>query len=93
MHYFTKLIIPLFVIGIFLTTSTAQAEDDTVNRLLASQCAQCNGTNGYAVGDIDSLAGEEAKDMYEDLMDMRGEDNPENISEIAYALCKKIGET
>jgi sulfide dehydrogenase cytochrome subunit len=58
----------------------ALAEDDpTVNRLLASQCAQCHGTNGYAVGDMDGLFDESYKDLYEDLMDMRGEDRPEDI--------------
>jgi sulfide dehydrogenase cytochrome subunit len=59
---------------------TAVAEDDFyVNRLLASQCAQCHGTSGYAVGDMDDLAGESEKDLYEDLQDMRFEDRPENI--------------
>jgi cytochrome c553 len=56
------------------------AEDDpTVNRLLAAQCAQCHGTNGYAVGDMDSLSDESYKDLYEDLMDMISEDRPEDI--------------
>ncbi len=55
------------------------AEDVTINRLLASQCSQCHGTYGRAVGDIDSLNGEDYKDLVEDLDDMRGEDWPENI--------------
>jgi cytochrome c553 len=50
-----------------------------VNQLLASQCAQCHGTDGYARGDYDEIAGEDAKDMFEDLTDMKGEDRPENI--------------
>ena len=57
----------------------ALAEDMTVNRLLASQCAQCHGTNGHAVGDMDGLSDESYKDLYEDLMDMRSEDRPEDI--------------
>ena len=62
------------------SVQTANAEEDFyVNRLLASQCAQCHGTSGYAVGDMDDLAGEDAKDLYEDLEDMRFEDRPENI--------------
>ena len=66
----------------FLFLSLAQpahTEDETVNRLLASQCAQCHGTNGYSQNDIEGIAGEEAKDMFEDLSDMKGEDQPENI--------------
>jgi sulfide dehydrogenase cytochrome subunit len=55
------------------------ADDPAVNRLLASQCAQCHGTNGYSDNEIEGIAGEEAKDMYEDLIDMKGEDKPEGI--------------
>jgi cytochrome subunit of sulfide dehydrogenase len=62
-----------------LLTGAAFADDATVNRLLAAQCAQCHGTNGYALGDMDELAGESAKDLYEDLTDMKGEDRPEDI--------------
>jgi len=60
-------------------SQTAPAEDFTVNRLLAAQCAQCHGTNGHAVGDMDGLSDESYKDLYEDLMDMFSEDRPEDI--------------
>ncbi len=64
----------------FVLPSTAVSADDPgVNRLLASQCAQCHGTDGYSQNDLEGIAGEEAKDMYEDLTDMKGEDQPENI--------------
>ena len=67
----------LFTVGI---AQTAMAADDpTINRLLASQCAQCHGTNGHAVGDMDGLSDESFKDLYEDLMDMQSEDRPEDI--------------
>lgn len=75
-------LIKAFLATLFLLSvqaPVAVAEDPTINRLLASQCAQCHGTNGYARGDFDSLAGEEVKDMYEDLTDMKEEDQPENI--------------
>lgn len=55
------------------------ADDFTVNRMLASQCAQCHGTDGYAVGDMDGLTDESFKDLYEDLTDMQFEDRPEDI--------------
>ena len=55
------------------------AQDPALDRLLASQCSQCQGTQGYAVGDIHSLAGEEGKDLLEDLLDMQSEDRPEDM--------------
>ncbi|MGI9334112.1 MAG: c-type cytochrome [Gammaproteobacteria bacterium] len=66
--------------GIVLCCPVATlGEDATIDRLLASQCAQCHGTDGYAVGDIDELAGERFKDLNEDMRDMQREDRPENI--------------
>ena len=79
MHKLITRIPPLALLCVTATLQPAQAADTAVNRLLASQCAQCHGTNGHAVGDFESIAGEEAKDLYEDLMDMRREDQPENI--------------
>ena len=55
------------------------ADDITINRMLAAQCCQCHGTNGYSIAGIEPLAGESAKDLTEDLMDMRSEDRPEDI--------------
>jgi cytochrome c553 len=66
----------LSAISLHATVVTA---DSAVNRLLASQCAQCHGTNGYSRSEFDAIAGEEVKDMYEDLTDMKEEDSPENI--------------
>lgn len=59
--------------------SHVAAEDLRLNRLLASQCAQCHGTEGAAVGDMDGLAGDQ--DILEDLLDMVGEDHIEDIME------------
>lgn len=69
----------LLPLTFFAVCGMAFAEDVEVNRLLASQCAQCHGTNGYSSNGIEGIAGEEAKDMFEDLADMKGEDAPENI--------------
>ena len=67
-------------LGLSLAARANQhAEDLAVNRLLAAQCSQCHGTNGRAVGDMDGLHDESFKDLYEDLMDMRSEDRPEDI--------------
>jgi sulfide dehydrogenase cytochrome subunit len=74
----TSGILPL-LLAVSLVPLPARADDPTVNRLLASQCAQCHGTNGYAVGDFEDLAGEEAGDLVEDLTDMKREDRAEDI--------------
>ncbi|MCP5145191.1 MAG: c-type cytochrome [Gammaproteobacteria bacterium] len=54
------------------------AADPSIERLIASQCAQCHGTDGRSVGDIQKLAGEET---YEKLMEMLFELRAENIME------------
>ncbi len=49
------------------------------DQLLASQCAQCHGTYGRAVRDIESLAGKSAGSLYSDLIEMQMEGTPEGI--------------
>jgi cytochrome c553 len=65
---------------IFISLSTysfsAQAEIND-GRLLASQCAQCHGTDGYSQTDIDSLAGED--DIAEEMLEMRAETDNDDI--------------
>lgn len=50
---------------------TAAQAEPPAGRLLASQCAQCHGTNGNSVGEIDSLAGKSYSDLYNDLLEMK----------------------
>lgn len=79
MHYLTKRLMSLIALSIISITPVALAEDMTVNRLLASQCAQCHGSYGYAVGDIDSLTGESTNEIIEELMEMQNEGSPDDI--------------
>ena len=67
-----NLLIRGFILGScgLLFSAHAAAEDFTVNRLLASQCAQCHGTDGNAVGDMEELAGESARELLEELQEM-----------------------
>lgn len=51
-------------------TSSNAASSSAVNRdgrLLASQCFQCHGTNGHSLNGIDSLAGESASEIIEEM--------------------------
>lgn len=52
-------------------SSPAWAAEPPPGRLLASQCAQCHGTNGRSQGGIDSIAGKNANDLYNDLREMK----------------------
>ncbi len=51
------------------------------DQLLASQCAQCHGTYGHPVKDIEGLAGKSADSLYSDLIEMQMEGPPEEIME------------
>lgn len=49
----------------------------TQGRLLASQCAQCHGTNGNSVNGWDSLAGESASELIEEMREIKaGDEDP-----------------
>lgn len=39
--------------------------------LLASQCYQCHGYEGRSLGEIDSIGGEQASDLYGDLVEFK----------------------
>lgn len=48
----------------------AQAAEPPAGRLLASNCAQCHGTNGRGPG-FERLAGKSANSIYEELKEMQ----------------------
>ncbi len=48
-------------------------------RLLASQCAQCHGTNGQAVSGMEKLAGESEGEIYKELIEMKARIKPDEI--------------
>ena len=50
--------------------ATTVSASPPAGQLLASQCAQCHGTNGGGPG-FDSIAGKSADDLYGDLIDMK----------------------
>ena len=56
-------------IGVLLGSTPAAAQVPP-GRLLASQCAQCHGTNGQGPG-FEELAGKSANELYNDLREMK----------------------
>ena len=61
------------MLTLFFVMSAAYANPTFADngRLLASQCFQCHGPNGRSKGEIDSIAGKSAADLYGDLVEMK----------------------
>lgn len=72
----TNRIVPLGLAGMLALCAGGAAAEPA--RLLAAQCAQCHGTDGYGPG-FETLAGRNANDMYYDMIDMRNRQNIESI--------------
>ena len=66
------------VVSTLFVSQPLFAADPSVDRLIASQCAQCHGTDGHAVAGMQKLTGEE---MHEKLLEMLFEHEAENIME------------
>lgn len=64
-----------------ILAGSAVGEPSMTDQLLASQCAQCHGTYGRPVKDIEGLAGKSAGSLYSDLIEMQMEGPPEEIME------------
>lgn len=71
----TRISTLVFAIGAAAFAGAPAYAGPPPGRLPAAQCAQCHGTNGYSVSGIDGLAGNEAKDLYDKLVDMRDGDD------------------
>ncbi|PLW67686.1 c-type cytochrome [Pseudohalioglobus lutimaris] len=69
-----------YLLSLFVVAGASLAQDPTIDRMIAAQCAQCHGTDGHATGDIDSIAGKDTADLYHKLIDME-EDRAEDIME------------
>lgn len=53
----------------------------TAGRLLASQCAQCHGTNGSSTNSWDSISGESASELIEEMLEFTSGQEDEPIME------------
>lgn len=67
-----KLHLRTLVIGIPLALASlaVSAQPTPPGRTLASQCAQCHGTNGNGPG-FDEIAGKSANELYSELQEMK----------------------
>ena len=67
------------LIGLILLAPLSGLTAPPPGRLLAAQCAQCHGTDGQAVGDIDRLSGESAREIYSEMIEMKYSNDPGDI--------------
>jgi cytochrome c553 len=75
-----SVLLPACVLAALAASPATQAATMT-DQLLASQCAQCHGTYGRSVRDIESLAGKSYGSLYSDMIEMRTEGAPSEIME------------
>lgn len=64
-----KLFLPI-ALALGLTLAGSAASAPPAGQLLASQCAQCHGTNGNGPG-FDELAGKSARELRDEMLDMK----------------------
>jgi cytochrome c553 len=73
----------LVLVASALLMPAAAVAQPPPGRLLASQCAQCHGTDGNSITDLERLAGGEANDVYNELRDMKRSDDSDIMAKQA----------
>jgi cytochrome c553 len=53
------------------TPAAGQGSDPNLGRNLAATCANCHGTNGVSVGEVDSLAGKPKDEIARKMQDFK----------------------
>jgi len=61
----------LLALAILAGAGSAHAQDPNLGRNLAATCANCHGTNGHAVADAKTLAGQPAAEIVQKLADFK----------------------
>lgn len=61
------------------TPAAAQGSDPNLGRNLAATCANCHGTNGVSVGEVESLAGKPADELVRKMAEFKSGAKPATI--------------
>jgi cytochrome c553 len=59
--------------------ATAQGSDPNLGRNLAATCANCHGTNGVSVGEVESLAGKPRDELVRKMQDFKSGAKPATV--------------
>ena len=59
--------------------ATAQGSDPALGRSLAATCANCHGTNGVSVGEVESLAGKPRDELVRKMQDFKSGAKPATV--------------
>ena len=70
-----------FLLPLLLGTSLAAQGAPPPGQLLSSMCFQCHGTNGQPVAGFEGIGGENANEMYKELLEMSRR-KPEGIMDL-----------
>jgi len=74
------LVIPLIVGAAALAAdAAAQTGNATLARNLAATCANCHGTGGFSVGEVESLAGKPKEELVRKMQDFKAGTRPATI--------------
>ena len=59
--------------------ATAQGSDPNLGRNLAATCANCHGTNGVSVGEVETLAGKPRDEIVRKMQDFKTGAKPATV--------------
>jgi cytochrome c553 len=59
--------------------ATAQGSDPNLARNLAATCANCHGTNGVSVGEVESLAGKPKDEIVRKMQEYKRDAKPATV--------------
>ena len=76
-------IVPLIMATVVATacaaSANAQGGDPNLGRNLAATCANCHGTNGISVGEVESLAGKPRDELVRKMQEFKSGAKPSTI--------------
>lgn len=73
------LVLVAAVAALGATYATAQGSDPNLGRNLAATCANCHGTGGVSVGEVESLAGKPKEELVRKMQEFKRGTKPATV--------------